>query len=148
MRRAIGAIIVGCFLSVVAACSTQPNPCAGRGILPPTFALVYPIDRATSVPDSPQFIVVQQDRAATVSGVHLILTPPSGPSITVTPGPVPSPLPTPNTSPPPNALLVAFPVPALAPGTTYQVTFTGTITQIGGCPGPFDVSGMGSFTTQ
>lgn len=150
MRLPICALFGFVCLALIAGCNTSGMiECAA--IRPPiTLSLVYPIDNATAVPDSPQAVVVQKTfTGGTVSGLQLVLTPPSGPPIIANIGPVPSPLPTPNSSPSPGASLIAFSVPTLAPSTTYTTSFNGAVTFVGGmCPGPEGFSGGGSFTTQ
>lgn len=139
------ALITGCSVSGRLPCGL--HPAASQAML----SLVYPIDNATAVPDSPQAIVVQQDfSGGTFSGLQLVLTPPSGPPVIANVGPVPSPLPTPNSSPSPNAALIAFSVPTLAPATTYVASFKGTVTFPTVDCGPVTdgLSGGGSFTTQ
>lgn len=146
MRFSTFAILI--VASLAAAACTKIDPCAGWNIRAVTFTLVYPINHATSVPDSPQSFVFQTGPGGKLSGLQLVLFPPSGPPIVVDPGPVPSPLPTPHESPVPNAILAGFPVPTLAPATTYQMGFKGTDTVGGMCPGTFGISGGGNFTTQ
>jgi hypothetical protein len=151
MRLPIFALFGFVGLALIAGCNTSgPIACAAAIRVPVTLSLVYPIDNATAVPDSPQAIVVQRNfTGGMVSGLQLVLTPPSGPPIVADVGPVPSPLPTPNSSPSPDAVLVAFSVPTLAPATTYNASFNGTVTFVGGvCPGTFGFGGGGSFTTQ
>lgn len=149
MRLSICALF-GCVgLALMAGCFplARNAPCATPGY---GASFVYPIDNATAVPDAPQAVVVQTNfRGGAFSGLQLVLTPPSGPPIVADVGPVPSPLPTPNSSPSPGAALIAFSVPTLAPATTYTASFNGTVTFVGAiCPGPFGISGPGSFTTQ
>jgi hypothetical protein len=135
----------------MSACATKSSiACLGTSARPPTLTLVYPIDLATAVPDSPASIVFEQtDPTAVLNSARLVLMPPSGPAVISGPaGPAPSPLPTPNASPAAGATLVGFTVPALAAATTYLVSFQGTVTQTGLCAGTFPIGGTGSFTTQ
>jgi|SRR5450755_969056 len=141
MKNILGAIFVGACLAALPACRSA-NPCFGV-FLAIDYQLVYPINAATSVPDSPQAIVFTEIPGLEPIGPRLVLTPSSGPPvISGPPVPVPSPLPTPHGSPVPK--LVAFSVPTLSAGTMYQVSFRGT--QAGGCN--FSLVGTGSFTTK
>jgi hypothetical protein len=131
-----------CTKSIIASCTAPPPPTA--------LVVVYPINGATSVPDSPQSIVFAQYTTChvTLAGLQLVLTPASGPPILASPGPAPSPLPTPNTPPPAGTTLVGFVVPTLAAATTYQASFNGTETVQGSMCGPFGIQGGSRFTTQ
>jgi hypothetical protein len=148
MRNPVAALIIGASLLALPAC-VKPVIAACTAVPFVPFQDVYPIDGATSVPDSPQSIVVAQILNPAISGLQVVLTPPSGPAIVANPGPAPSPLPTPFASPPPGDPLIGFSVPALAAGTTYQVTFNGTTTFTGGlCPGTYGIFKKFSFTTK
>jgi hypothetical protein len=148
MRNPVATLIFGACLAALPAC-VKPVIAACTAVPFVPFQDVYPIDGATSVPDSPQSIVVAQILNPAISGLQLVLTPPSGPAIVANPGPAPSPLPTPFASPPAGAPLIGFSVPALAAGTTYQITFNGTETVTGGfCPGMYGISNRFSFTTK
>jgi len=114
---------------------------------PTALVAVYPVNGATSVPDAPQSIVFARFRNVPLTGLKLVLTPPSGSAIIAAPGPAPSPLPTPNTPPPAGTTLVGFAVPPLAAATTYQATFKGVEDPNSVC-GPGAVVGSSSFTTQ
>jgi hypothetical protein len=129
----------GCTKTLVASCPPVP--------LTTALVVVYPINGATSVPDSPQSIVFAQYPNVVLSGLKLVLTPPSGPPILAIPGSAPSPLPTPNTPPPAGTTLVGFSVPTLAAATTYHATFNG-VENPGSICGQSAIRGGSSFTTQ
>ena len=117
------------------------------------FFQVYPIPNATGVPDAPQAIVFAQlVPSGQLSGVQLVLAPPTGPPLVAGPiGPAPSPLPTPNQTPGPGGMVqfVGFSVPKLSPATTYQVMLTGTDTYPPGIcsPGTVQFQFGSPFTT-
>src|SRR5450755_3814015 len=112
MKYVLGAIFVAACIAALPACQWV-NPCPSL-FLAVDYALVYPINGATSVPDAPGTIVLSQIPTLNPMGPRLVLIPIlSGPSVVSGPPvPVPSPLPTPHDSPIPK--LVAFSVPTLA----------------------------------
>ena len=113
------------------------------------MVLVYPVDGATGVPDSPGTLVFSFPNGPVLSGAKAALTPSGGQPIVSGPqGPVPSPLPAPNTSPSPGTRLVAFPISPLTTATTYQLSFQGSYTTTGICGGTFPLAGTGDFTTR
>ncbi len=142
--------LVTMLAALVAACgggaaapSPTPTICPEFPVpAPPT--LIYPISGATGVPDGNFTLVIASFNSATPPPA--VLVPASGGTSVTSgpPGPAPSPIPTPAATPQPGQTTYGLAIGALAPGTTYNVTFTfGPI--VPGCTGP---ETSGQFTTQ
>ena len=136
-----GGIVAG---SASAIPSPTPTATASVPSCPLQFAapqMLYPIPGASGVPDGPQTFVFT---AIPQTGVIALLTDPAGDTFrSAAFSAPPSPLPSPLASPPSGATLAGAAVPALAPATTYRVTFQ----DAGPCTSPIAGS-AGSFTTK